>query len=196
MDQASQRELKILTEIAERDSITQRDLSKSLGIALGLTNLYLKRLARKGYLKATTIPPKRLKYLITPQGIVEKSRLTYEYLTLSLALYKETRAALSAVLRPLVKDGVKHFALVGVGEAAELAYLTLREFGVEPVAVYADAGGGSFLGLPVRAKEELAGARCDRVVVASFGPMGDQELADLLRLVPRDKVILLGRDGA
>ena len=73
MDQVSQRDLKILTEISERQDITQRGLSKSLG----LTHLYLKGLARKGYIKITTIPPNRLKYLLTPQGLSEKSRLTY-----------------------------------------------------------------------------------------------------------------------
>ena len=53
---SAQRDLKILTEIAERADVTQRGLSRSLGIALGLTNLYLKRLAREGHIKITTIP--------------------------------------------------------------------------------------------------------------------------------------------
>ena len=159
MNQASQRELKILTEIAGREHVTQRDLSKTLGIALGLTNLYVRRLARKGYVKLSEMPAKRLKYLITPQGIAEKSRLTYEYMTLSMALYKETRAALSERLRPLVMAGVTRFALLGVGEAAELAYLTLRELGLEAVGVYKEPAGGTFLGFPVLPREDLAGAR-------------------------------------
>jgi DNA-binding MarR family transcriptional regulator len=121
VDQASQRDLKILTEIAERLDITQRGLSKSLGIALGLTNLYLKRLARKGYIKISTIAPNRLKYLLTPQGIAEKSRLTYQYVTLSLALSRETRKKLRASLQPLLGDGLKRVALYGTGEACELA---------------------------------------------------------------------------
>lgn len=77
MDQVSQLDLKILTEIAERKDVTQRSLSFSLGIALGLTNLYLKRLTRKGYIKLTTIPPNRIKYLSTPKGITQKTRLTF-----------------------------------------------------------------------------------------------------------------------
>jgi DNA-binding MarR family transcriptional regulator len=196
VDQASQRELKILTEIAGRDNLTQRDLSKTLGIALGLTNLYVRRLARKGYVKFSAMPPKRLKYLITPQGIAEKSRLTYEYMTLSMALYRQTRAALGEVLRPLVNDGVTRFALLGVGEAAELAYLTLRELGVDVVGVYGASAGGTFLGFPVLPCERVAEARCDRVIVASFGPVSESELAELLRLVPQEKLIVLGRDAS
>ena len=193
MDQASQRDLKILTEIAERQDITQRGLSKSLGIALGLTNLYLKRLARKGYIKITTIPPNRLKYLLTPQGFSEKSRLTYEFVSLSLSLYKQTRERLREALRPVTLDGLKRIALYGTGEAAELAYLTLKEIGLDPIAVYVDGGPQNFLGLPVYPKEELRGASLDRIVVASFGPMTDAALAELLQLVPQEKLIFLGR---
>jgi hypothetical protein len=39
VNQASQRDLKILSDIAERVDVTQRGLSRSLGVALGLTNL-------------------------------------------------------------------------------------------------------------------------------------------------------------
>src|SRR3990172_1243000 len=145
MDQSSQRDLKILTEIAQSQNVTQRGLSQNLGIALGLTNLYLKRLVRKGYVKITTIPPNRLKYLITPQGIAQKTRLTYEYMSFSLVLYRETRQALREALQPLVEQGLRRIALYGAGEAAELAYLTLREFGLQPVAVYSNGTAGSFL---------------------------------------------------
>ena len=74
MNAASQRDLRILTEISEDQSVTQRGLSETLGIALGLTNLYLKRLVRKGYIKVTTIPSRRMKYLLTPRGIAESGR--------------------------------------------------------------------------------------------------------------------------
>lgn len=192
MDQASQRDLKILTEIAHRQDVTQRGLSKSLGIALGLTNLYLKRLVHKGYVKITTIRPNRLSYLLTPQGIAEKTRLTYEYMTFSLVLYRETRGTLREALQPPLAEGIKRVALYGADEAGELAYLTLREVGVEPVAVYGD-GGGTFLGLPVRPRHELDGVGFDRVVVASFSALSEAEHAEVERRVGADKLIFLGR---
>lgn len=191
MKLASQRDLHILSEIAGGGDVTQRRLSKHLGIALGLTNLYLKRLARKGYIKVTTIPSNRVKYLLTPKGFAEKTRLTYEYLAFSLDLYGATRRVLREALDPLVADGSKRFALYGTGEAAELAYLTLRETGIEPVAVYADGGGEHFLGLPVFHRQELAAAAVDRVIVASFVPPSDSELTELRRLVPDDKFLFL-----
>ena len=196
MDPIAQRNLQILTEIAERQNITQRGLATSLGIALGLTNLYLKRLTRKGYVKITRIPPNRLRYLLTRQGIIEKSRLTYEFVSLSLALYKQTRGRLRDAIQPLILAGPKRLALYGMGEAAELAYLTLREMGVEPLAVYADTADGSFLGLPVYPKGELAGSDIDRVIVASFQPISDEALAELTQLIPDEKLIFLNRGAA
>src|ERR1700757_4599773 len=98
MDLQDQRDLHLLDEVARNDRVTQRSLSKSLGVALGLTNLYLKRLARKGYIKITTIPSHRIKYLLTPRGMAEKSRLTYLYMQYSLLFYRDMRQRLKIVL--------------------------------------------------------------------------------------------------
>jgi DNA-binding MarR family transcriptional regulator len=167
------RELEILTAIEESTALTQRALAARLGVALGLTNLYVKRLVRKGYVKTVGFPSrpaarKRLRYLLTPRGIAEKSRLTYEHIGYSLTLYRRTRETLRDALGQLPANGMKRIALYGTGEAAELAYLTLREFGLEPIGVFSADGGGQFLGFPVRPVAELAGEDVDRIVLATF----------------------------
>src|SRR5437773_5948450 len=126
------RDLEILTAIGEGAPLTQRALSKRLGVALGLCNLYLKRLARKGYIKIVEFPRKpaarkRLRYLLTPRGMAEKTRLTYEHMAYSLNLYRRARRTLRQSLGGLADRGAKRIALCGAGEAAELAYPTLRE---------------------------------------------------------------------
>ncbi len=191
MDQSSQHELRILTEIASKGDLTQRTLAKDVGIALGLTNLYMKRLVRKGFVKISGVHPHRLRYLLTPQGIAEKSRLTYEYLQFSLWLYKQTRGKLAETLRPLIDTGVKRYALYGVGEPAELAYLTLRQVGLEPVGVFFEQGDSVFLGMPVRPTADLEDVEYDRVVAAVFMPVADGALAALKAVVPDDKLIFL-----
>lgn len=191
MDQGSQHELRIMTEIASRGDVTQRTIAKNLGIALGLTNLYMKRLVRKGFVKIGGVHPHRLRYLLTPQGIAEKSRLTYEYVQFSLWLYKHTRGELTETLRRLVDSGIKRYALYGRGEPAELAYLTLRQMGLEPIGIFADEAGGEFLGLPVRAPAELKDADYDRVIAALFMPVTDGALGALKGVVPDDKLIFL-----
>lgn len=173
MERQGERDLEILTAIGEGLPLTQRALAERLGVALGLANLYVKRLARKGYIKISEFPRKpaarkRLRYLLTPRGMAEKTRLTYEHMSYSLRLYRRARQNLRESLGRLADAGAKRIALCGTGEAAELAYLTLKELGLEPLAVFDGAGGGQFLGLPVRPLRELGGADFDAVIVASF----------------------------
>src|SRR3990172_7221829 len=113
-----QRDLQLLNEIEASETVTQRGLAKRLGIALGLTNLYMKRLVKKGHIKVINIQKNRIRYLITPKGIAEKSRLTYEYMQYSFQLYRQTCTLLRARLRALAGQGPKRPAGWGVGEAA------------------------------------------------------------------------------
>jgi DNA-binding MarR family transcriptional regulator len=190
------RDLRLLTAIEEGAPLTQRALAERLGVALGLANLCLKRLARRGYIKVVHFNDrpaarKRLRYLLTPKGLAEKSRLTYEHMVYSLHLYRRTRQTLRESLGRMVGDGLERVAFYGIGEAAELAYLTLRELGLEPVAVFGPEPGGAFLGFPVRALEDLTAGDFDAVVIATFDrPEATIEL--LARHgVPRDKCVTL-----
>ncbi len=173
MERHVQRDLEILTAIDEGLPLTQRALAERLGVALGLTNLYVKRLAKKGYIKIAEFPrkpaaKKRLRYLLTPRGMAEKTRLTYEHMSYSLNLYRRARQNLREALSRLADSAPKRIAFFGIGEAAELAYLTLKELGLEPIAVFARGGSGQFLGFPVRPLDELAAEDFDIVIVASF----------------------------
>ena len=122
MNLQGQRNLILLTELERDGAVTQRSLATKLGVALGLTNLYLKRLARKGYVKITTIPSHRIRYLLTPQGMVEKSRLTYLYMQYSLSHYRDMRARLRDTLSRATENGVQRVVIFGTSEFAEMAY--------------------------------------------------------------------------
>ena len=193
-----ERNLEILTAIGEGRPLTQRALAERLGVALGLTNLYLKRLAKKGFIKITEFPVKpaarkRLRYVLTPQGVAEKTRLTYEYVGHSLRLYRRTRETLREALGHLLLGGVKRIAIYGVGEAAELAYLTLKEFGVEPIGIFADEPGAQFLGFPVRDVRQLLDEELEGIVLATFD-RPEPQLGALVGLgLPRGKFLTLRR---
>ncbi len=165
-----QRDLQLLSEIETSEVVTQRGLSKRLGIALGLTNLYVKRLIKKGYVKVVNIQKNRIRYLITPQGIAEKSRLTYEYMQYSLQLYQQVRIVLRTRFRALAAQGRKRIVFYGVGEAAELAYLCAREMDLDLVGVVdAEHAGRRFLDHTVLDPAVLPGMEYDCVVITSFG---------------------------
>src|SRR6185369_13267310 len=100
LEPGAHRELKLLEAIAEDNEVTQRRLASRLGIAVGLANLYLRRLARKGFIKCVNVRANRVRYLITPKGIAEKSRLTYEFMAYSLQVFREGRQHLKTMLLP------------------------------------------------------------------------------------------------
>ncbi len=85
------RSLQILDELAQNDSLTQRDLSGRLGIALGLVNSYIKNLVAKGFITVKAIPPKRYTYYLTPKGFTEKTRLAYDLLQDYTRIYREAK---------------------------------------------------------------------------------------------------------
>jgi hypothetical protein len=190
MDIEAHRDLKLLEEVEKDSRVTQRGLATKLGIALGLTNIYLKRLVRKGYIKCVNVQSNRITYLITPRGIAEKARLTYEFMDYSLHLYGEVRQHLRTTLAQCAAAD-KRVAIYGRGEAAELAYLSLREAGLEPVAIFDEANGHEFLGIPVRPIAEHEEVAFDLMIIATLERSGAQ-LATLLKLgIPKEKLFPL-----
>ncbi len=191
LDHEAHRELKVLEAIAENERTTQRSLAAQLGIALGLANLYIRRLVRKGYIKAVSIPSNRVLYLITPKGLAEKTRLTFQYMEYSLRVYRRARAHLKSMLQPYAAGGQRRVAICGTGEAAELAYLCLREFDIEPAAVFDGDGTGRFLSLPVQPLRSIGAADVDVIVVATLDDPADQVRLLLSYGVPAHKLATL-----
>jgi DNA-binding Lrp family transcriptional regulator len=196
MDLEAHRDLKLLEAVQQNSRVTQRSLANKLGIALGLANIYLKRLMRKGYIKCVNVQPNRISYLITPRGIAEKARLTYEFMDYSLHLYREVRQHLRVVVQECAAAD-RRVAIYGRGEPAELAYLSLKESGLEPVAVFdAQGGGEQFLGMPVRGIDTHREVEYDLIIVASLEKPA-QHLAMLMAHgVPREKLFPLRREPA
>ena len=193
MDVEAHRDLRLLEAVHEDSRVTQRGMAKKLGIALGLANIYLKRMIHKGYIKCVNVQPNRIWYLITPRGIAEKARLTYEFMDYSLHLYGEVRQHLREAMQDCAAEG-KRVAIYGSGEAAELAYLSLKESGMEPVAIFDQNGERDFLGMPVRPLAEHTSVEYDLMIVATLDRSG-QQAADLQNVgVPREKLFPLRKE--
>jgi len=190
MDVEAHRDLRVLEAVQQDSRLTQRGLASKLGIALGLANIYLKRMITKGYVKCVNVQPNRISYLITPRAIAEKARLTYEFMDYSLHLYGEVRQHLREALAECAAAG-QRVAICGSGEAAELAYLSLKESGLDPVAVFDTDGGREFLGMPVLPIADHRSVDFDLVIVATLDQSGQQVQALLDEGVPRDKVFPL-----
>ena len=196
MRDSTDRDLIILNAIAVNDRLTQRHLARELGVAVSLANLYVRRLVLKGFIRILSVRPNRLRYLLTPKGIAEKTRLAYTYLSRTFERYREARQSLREALRPLAENGLKRIAFYGTGEAAEVAYVCLKETGVDLDSVFDAASGDWFLGLPVRGLEELVPNNFDRIVITFFNTQEATEarVEELLRRgVSHDQIVTLQR---
>jgi len=192
MDLQGQRDLLLLNELARDGGATQRSLATKLGVALGLTNLYLKRLARKGYIKVTTIPRNRIRYLLTPQGFAEKSRLTYQYMQYSLSYYRDMRGQLKEMLSSLHGSHGQRVAICGTNELAELAYLSLREMNIDCVGFVDGQAKGTFLSHPVSSPDQVAAWHLDRVLIADLEHAAEYEAQLRQAGVMPEKVLKIG----
>ncbi|HWI41892.1 MAG TPA: winged helix-turn-helix transcriptional regulator [Verrucomicrobiae bacterium] len=132
----------LLNEISDENPLSQRELAGRLGIALGLVNSYLKNLVAKGYVRIKAFPRNRYAYLLTPQGLAEKSRLAYEHLSYFTSLYRVARDEHAALFARLAEAGVREVSFCGIDEVAEVAYLSLREAGMGLSAVVDPLQGG------------------------------------------------------
>ncbi len=186
----------LLEEIASNDTITQRDLSTKLGIALGLTNSYLKNLVNKGYITVSEIPRNRYKYYLTRKGFIEKSRLAYHHLQNFTGLYRVARRDFSALFRRLSESDIKKVSFCGVDEVTEIAYLSLKEVDISLVAVMDDGRAGQFfLDQKVLSLGEGVAVDCDLIVLTSFNE--GQRLIEMLveSGVSEEKICDIGSGG-
>lgn len=131
MNSQVEQDLRILEHIEQDPDITQADLAAQLGVAVGSVNWYLKRLINKGYIKVRQMQRRRLRYLITPKGVAEKVRLTYEYMHFSLRVYREVRAEAQRLLDEVQAAGYNEVHIDGDGDVVEICRLTCLERGIK-----------------------------------------------------------------
>lgn len=160
--------LLLLEEIAKEETVSQRDLSKRLEIALGLVNSYVKNMISKGYIRVTIFPRNRYHYLLTPNGIAEKTRLTYQHLSYFTNLYNTARIDFWELFHNLEKSGVKKVVFCGVDEVSEIAFLSLQETKLELIGIVDDYNvKKDFFHLSVRPISGLAHLDYDKIIVTS-----------------------------
>ena len=133
MQTEDQRELTLLEQIEQDPDITQASLATQLGVAVGTVNWHLKRLVEKGYVKVKRAERRKLRYIITPEGIALRARLTVDYIEQSFNLYRRVRERVQEQLEILTEAGYSSVRISGNGEVAEVCKLTCLEQGIAVV---------------------------------------------------------------
>ena len=121
------RELALLEQITVDPDATQATLASQLGVAVGTINWHLKRLIDKGYVKVRRAERRKLRYIITPEGIALRARLAIDYIQTSMSLYRLVRERSLISIQQLRKSGYNEVFILGDGEVAEICRLTCLE---------------------------------------------------------------------
>ncbi len=127
------REMALLESIERNPDVTQAGLATQLGVAIGTVNWHLKRLIEKGYVKIKRAERKKLRYIITPEGIALRARLTVDYIEQQFLLYRNTRQRVREHLEKVRQAGFDRVALLGEGDVADICRLTCLEHGITVV---------------------------------------------------------------
>ena len=121
------RELALLETIEHDPDITQASMATQLGVAVGTVNWHLKRLISKGYVKIKRAERKKLRYIITPEGIALRALLTVDYLEQQFLLYRNTRQRVKEYLGEVRQAGYDRVHIIGEGDVADICKLTCLE---------------------------------------------------------------------
>ena len=127
------RELTLLEQIERDPDVTQASLATQLGVAVGTVNWHIKRLVAKGYVKVKRAERKKLRYIITPEGIALRARLTVDYIERSFDLYRRTRQRVKTHLDEIKKAGYDRIQLLGEGDVADICRLSCLEQDIQIV---------------------------------------------------------------
>lgn len=123
------RELTLLEQVERDPNVNQSTLANQLGVAVGTVNWHLKRLIAKGYVKVQRAERKKLRYIITPEGIALRARLTVDYIERSFDLYRKTRLRVKEHLNAVRAAGFNRVRIAGEGDVADICKLSCLEQG-------------------------------------------------------------------
>ena len=161
------RELRMLEEFQRTPDMSQRHLAHRLGIALGVTNVLVRGVAKRGYIRIVQVKWKRWAYVLTPAGIARKVQLTFAYVERFLDHYRRVRQLLTEDVGSLALTSESQVAIYGRTELAELLFLVLRDIGVLNIHVIdVNPEKSTFLGMPVHTLSSMSPEEYTKIFVA------------------------------
>jgi len=163
------RDLQLLEEIELNPRISQRELSHKFGIALGVTNACIKRMARRGLIRLKGMPPRRITYYITPKGFAEKANLALRFFSYNIRHYAEMKKQISKKLIEMQNSGVKRVAFYGLSDEMEVAYVTLQGLHMKLVGIMDEEKnrGKRFFGYKATDAKEAKNLNPDGILITS-----------------------------
>ncbi len=124
----SDKEYIIMSEIVDNENVTQRDLSRKLGISVSTVNALVNKMIKEGLIKMTQVSQKQVFYMLTPVGMMEKAKKTVSYLKAHYRAIYLTKEKIKDVLEELDQEHDAIFVLLSDDEMAEVLSIAVSEF--------------------------------------------------------------------
>lgn len=124
----SDNEYTIMSEIVDNENVTQRELSRRLGVSVSTVNALMNKMIKEGLIKMTQVSQKQVFYMLTPVGIMEKAKKTVRYLKIHYNAIFETKEKIKGIFKELAKDHDVIFILKSDDEMGEMIGIAVDEF--------------------------------------------------------------------
>jgi DNA-binding MarR family transcriptional regulator len=184
------RELNLLQELEKNPIVSQRDLSHKFGIALGVTNACLRRMARRGWIRIMNLDHRRIGYYLTPKGLAEKTKLTLRLVSWTVQHYSTLKDIIGERLLEMQNKGVERIVFYGVSDEMEIAYVTLQGSSLKLVGIVEDEkrmNRKEVFGFELKGVNQIETLKPDAVLITSLTDLDEKEenlrkLLDLRRV--------------
>ena len=168
------KEYQILDMIEKNPHITQREMSKTIGIAVSMVNDYLTQYEENMLIKKKKYSSKKIEYFITKKGTERRKLLNIWYLKSSHSVYLSAKDNILLFLYQIINRGFKKILLYGAGEVAEIMLQVMNDDNTLPLEVLAviddnpTKKGTIMVNLPIIHKEEISLYEHDGILISSY----------------------------
>lgn len=123
----TEKEYAVIVEISSNTTPDQRTIANNTGISLGMTNIIIKRLINKGYVKARQLNHKKIQYILTSQGFAEKARKSYRFTLKTIDLIRMMKNKVRHLIDEEHLQGADTVIIRGSGELTDMVKLSVND---------------------------------------------------------------------
>ena len=118
----------IMKAVAANESVSQRELSRNLGVSVSTINLLINKMIKEGLIKMTMVSKKQVLYMLTPEGMMEKAKKTVSYLKGHYRVVEESKEKIRLLLERLGQEDGAILVLMCDNVMDEILAMVVKEF--------------------------------------------------------------------
>jgi len=168
------KEYMILDLVEKNKDITQREISKTVGIAVSMVNDYINDYEKKGLIKRKRHSTKNVEYFVTRKGTERRKLLNIWYLKSAHSVYLSAKDNITMFLNQIIDKGFKRILLYGAGEVAEIMLQVMNDDNTLPLEVIAvidddkEKQNAIIVNTPIISTDQIKLYEHDGILVSSF----------------------------